>query len=414
MIDLGIDNIVFLGDSLTDNGNYYNLTKQATGIGFPDQPFYAKGCFSNGSVWSDYVGTALGLNNIPFTNFAPFTDQIPQNNQAINFAIGGATSGSKNLGFPPEYPAGLQQQVDALTGLKQTQVFNPSDTLYSLWIGGNDYLSLNLSADNTKKDTKNFVQQTVGQTIGNIKTTLTTLVNQMDAEHIMVFNLPDLSQTPLGLSLKPDAAQTLKSLVTEHNKQLDKEIKSLSKTYTDVDFISIDINALFKDITKKSNPFKFDNLTQAATNTNLYDPQFNPLTHKLTQSPNADNYLFWDSAHPTTKAHGLIADYVIKALESDKNLSKANKAVDLTAQSQIVPSNISNIPAVATSNDSLSVVSNLVTSNPIVLNLNAAGQVQVSSSQQGQVNNKLLGQPVNDLFPTQLQIPIFQLNFANK
>ncbi|MBF2019953.1 MAG: hypothetical protein IGR93_07590 [Hydrococcus sp. C42_A2020_068] len=93
---LNFDELVIFGDSISDVNNFYNLSGEAEGS-FLQPPFYAQGRFSNGPIWVEYLAQDL--------NFIPETID--------NFALGGSTSGSTNIGFPG-IPAGLEQQIDTL------------------------------------------------------------------------------------------------------------------------------------------------------------------------------------------------------------------------------------------------------------------------------------------------------------
>ena len=59
--------LYFFGDSLTDTGNVYHATSvlHSDSLGLvpiePAAPYY-DGRFSNGPVWAEYAGTALGRN----------------------------------------------------------------------------------------------------------------------------------------------------------------------------------------------------------------------------------------------------------------------------------------------------------------------------------------------------------------
>jgi phospholipase/lecithinase/hemolysin len=114
------------GDSLSDMGNSFNLTKKAFGQGIPPAPPYFSGHFCNGPIWVDYLTRFLKLSCCNHTTFA----------------VAGATTGSANT-FPdiPVNPLpGLQQQIETFTtSLKGRQA--DSDALYIIWAGANDYLS---------------------------------------------------------------------------------------------------------------------------------------------------------------------------------------------------------------------------------------------------------------------------------
>ncbi|MCU0535700.1 MAG: SGNH/GDSL hydrolase family protein [Hydrococcus sp. Prado102] len=290
---LGFQRMFVFGDSLSDTGNFLNLT----GGALPNQPFYSPGRFSNGDVWVDYLADSLKVSDTNVTNFA----------------LGGATTGSNNVGLPGT-PAGLEQQIDTFTGSLGGQSADPN-ALYIVWAGANDYLG---------RFSSNPVEP-----VGNLSDAINTLVAR-GARNILVPNLPDLGKTPLGRSLDPNAAFALNSLTTQHNKNLNLLLRRLSRTYPKRNFISFNVNALFKQFIANSqanddddddddNRFRFANVTDGCTNTNLYDPTIPLDPSKLTVCDRPETYLFWDSVHPTTTAHKIIADSAFGVLRSRFN-----------------------------------------------------------------------------------------------
>jgi phospholipase/lecithinase/hemolysin len=153
------DEIVVFGDSLSDNGNLVFIEDQPE----PDPELYYQGRFSNGPVWVEYLADARHLN-------VPLTDR----------ALGGAQSD----GF---VPPGVIQQV--ITYVTTNDVPSP-DTLFILWIGGNDYLN------------GDEAFQTV---VSNINDAMDRLA-QFGALNLLVLNLPDLGAIPATLG-SPEAPE---------------------------------------------------------------------------------------------------------------------------------------------------------------------------------------------------------------
>jgi phospholipase/lecithinase/hemolysin len=190
---LNFDELVIFGDSISDVNNFYNLSGGAEGS-FLQPPFYAQGRFSNGPIWVEYLAQDL--------NLTPETID--------NFALGGSTSSSTNIGFPG-IPAGLEQQIDLYTALLLGQPANPS-ALYTLWAGSNDYF-LRLNDLPTRPQEQRAL---VEATVGNLSDALTTLAS-LGAGNILVPNLADLSDTPLGRSTSPRSQNTLSQIIKRHN-----------------------------------------------------------------------------------------------------------------------------------------------------------------------------------------------------
>ncbi|EAZ92088.1 SGNH/GDSL hydrolase family protein [Crocosphaera chwakensis] len=269
------------GDSLSGTGNINQIVFQATGgtQTFPPSPPYFQGRFSNGPAWIELLAQEL---NIPL----------------VNFSFGGATSGDKNA-FDTTLPelslSGLQQQVNNF--LLNNPVADPN-ALYTIWIGGNDYLPTN-SMTFTPFDTPE-------QTLSNIETAINSLIG-FGAENIMVFNLPNLGNTPLnngsldGFCPNNNQfdADCLNELTMAHNNGLASLLSSFS---ANVNIIQIDLNTLFNNTIENPSPIF----------TNVTDPCFNTNTSEVCNNPN--QFLFWDNSHPTAAGHQLIADTAFQSL----------------------------------------------------------------------------------------------------
>ena len=320
---MSLDRMYVFGDSLSDVNNLLNLT----GGSVPNQPFFEPGRFSNGNVWVEYLADKLKLADASVTNFA----------------LGGATTGSNNVGLPG-IPAGLEQQIDTFTGSLAGQAAD-KDALYIVWAGANDYLG---------RFTTNPTEP-----VSNLSDAINTLVAS-GARNILVPNLPDLGKIPLGQSLGSDTAFALDGLTRQHNQNLNTLLNNFRQTYPKRKFISFDVNALFRqlitnaqvnDDDEDENPFRFANVTSGCTNTNLYDPTIPLDPSKLTICDRPESYLFWDSAHPTTTAHKIIADSAFGVLKSkfdfgDDDDDDDNDDIELSSTASIttLPSSITDIP----------------------------------------------------------------------
>ncbi len=315
------EQIFVFGDSLSDTGNIRNMS------GDDLAPFYPTGehiigqtsnGLSNGDLWIDKLSEYLELNPRPLTEFTGIVGD------GINFAIAGANSDDSNynpnLRLNPldSNGAGLTEQVevfDSLTGLINGQVSNPNQSLYTMWIGANDYLSYILN----DPEGRNPIQQ-VKYTVNNISNALKDIINiatELGDENptIMVFNLPDLTLTPLAQNLTIKEQKTLDRLIEQHNQLLEKELRKLGKSYSNVNFIDLDIATEFERILQD---VSITNNTEGATQTDIYHGQFDDslttpegLNEALEKG---ESYFFWDSVHPTTLVHSMIGDYVIESL----------------------------------------------------------------------------------------------------
>ena len=296
------DRFYFLGDSLSDTGNLFNLTNGF----FPNAPLYEPGRFSNGNIWVDNLAEEFDLNITPFTDIDP-------ENDGVTFAIGGATSGATNV--DPNFP-GLTQQIDALELLIQNQSSEEvvDDDLFFLWIGANDYFNfvqddpstpdiIETNLPNTPQET----QAALGAVNTNISQAIQNIVN-LGGKNVFVFNLADLGRNPLGFSLESDDRAKLSELTAGHNTLLLETVEEFEESYPDVNFTYVDISQLFNNILESPADFGLTNVTEGYTNTDLYTDIFNPTPTNPGVDP--DTYLYWDSVHPTAAVHEIVADYV--------------------------------------------------------------------------------------------------------
>lgn len=288
-------NLFVFGDSLSDTGNVFNVSN-----GFiPPDPPYSNGRFTNGLNWIDYLAQDLGLEVNPITGNVDPT-------KGINFAFGGATTGKDNtlaLTFPQlQSLPGLQGEmgkigeIELFQGfLQQTQQNADPNALYIIWIGANDYLP-------TEGTFVPFTDPTVP--IDNISKAVNSLT-AIGAKNIMLVNLPDMGKAPLALAIDaqvPGTSAALTALTQAHNAALNNLEKSLAP---DINLISFDINSLFNGVINNPGQFGLSDVT-------------NPCLVSIDPSivcSNPDQFLFWDSQHPTTKAHQLIANAALEAIK---------------------------------------------------------------------------------------------------
>lgn len=242
--------LVAFGDSLSDNGN-------ADGYGF--------GVYSNGPVWVDYLADDLHVD-------------------LLDMAYGGARSyghpaskpvdGSATTGYTFGFSWQVEQYLDYYTA--------DENTLYTLWIGGNDLLNLD---GNSPSDVITHAVQNIGNAIGSLY--------GAGARNIVLMNMPNLGATPLmnGLNGMYNMPQQGTALAAGFNMALLQVQSFLELCSPDLNLYAIDIFSLMNEFIADG---RFDNTTNMLAYAGQTD----------------DTYLFWDPIHPTTQAHRLIADEV--------------------------------------------------------------------------------------------------------
>lgn len=275
--------LFIFGDSLVDEGNVSDFT----GGAIPPSPPYSEGRFSNGQIWTEYLADTLGLNPTNYSDIVLSGASFPD---GINFGFGGATTSTENtlsLTFPnlPTQLPGLAQEIAAFT-TTFAPTANP-DALYIIWAGANNYLPT--AGTYTP-------QTTTTEAIANLSLSIQSLAS-VGAKNILVVNLPDLGKIPA--TLNTPISGPLDAISNQHNSELVTTVDNLESSLP-VNFIELlDVNSLFDDILSEPDMFGFTNVTESCLQASC---------------TNADEYLFWDSQHPTTAGYEAIADLAIDTL----------------------------------------------------------------------------------------------------
>ncbi len=248
--------VIVFGDSLSDNGNLYDLT----GGFVPISPPYYEGRFSNGPVWVEHLAPQFG---------------VPAD-AMNNDAIGGSTT---------------EDVLDTQIADHVDNGSSPDGALHVFWAGANDFLGSNAGDP---------IDPLIIDAMTNIEESITTLVG-LGATTFLMPNLPDLAATPRYLHDNPDDADRAHDYTLAFNDALAGLIADLQSELM-IDIFQLDTFSLMNDIIADPMPFGFTNVTDRAL-----------LTNGLVVD-NPDDYLFWDDLHPTAPAHELFAAYAANAI----------------------------------------------------------------------------------------------------
>ncbi|KAF9110235.1 hypothetical protein BGX27_006627 [Mortierella sp. AM989] len=293
-----IKNMIVFGDSFSDTGNVFQLTNHT----WPRPTYYPDGRFSNGPVWTDHV-------------------TVNQNLNLTNYAFGGATTDSKTVqgysGSEADVPVpGFIQQIEDyfLTGKRQSMTIEDLEsTLFAVSFQGNDYL---------------FGKEVSTEVVlGNIERGIHRLV-EIGARHFLVLENFDYGRVPFFQGNQTEIEEKRALAKKQHDEYQDL-IKRLSRRYgrqarkgrsasifynciNGGDGIGSKVNVAFFDLYEYFN--------------RLYDPRrleelgISDITHGCvsddarTGCSDPENYLFYDSYHPSTKIHRQIANGILEML----------------------------------------------------------------------------------------------------
>ena len=305
-----------IGDSLSDQGNLFQETLALTHSGRPAADNYYLGRFSNGEVYAGLLAEKIGL-SLSATELG-----------GTNFANGGARTNYNIVenpptpgGFPPGiYPWTLNLERKAFVDLG---VRDPH-ALYVVFSGSNDISDLIGSAlVNGFASTKPASDQVVEGVKQVIKAYIAA-----GARDIIVPNIPDMGLIPKVFRSDPLpgmptgsklVANTATALAVRYNADLDKMLKGFSG----VNIIRYDTFSFLREVVKHPVSHGLTNVTKPC-----YTGFIDPAGPNDTVCSTPETYLFWDSEHPTTAMHTLMAKQMLAKLTSglmDDFLRELNK-----------------------------------------------------------------------------------------
>jgi outer membrane lipase/esterase len=229
--------MISFGDSLSDVGTYQVSTIAAVGGGL-----YTVNGTANAN-WTQKLASSLGLSagcaaQTGLNSIVPSIPAVPVANHAdcFNYAQGGARVtnpvGPGNLLLGPGNEIG-QLTVPIITQINNYLAANgnafPADALVTVLGGGNDvFINLGtveatIGAGGDPVAAQTAAVTAMGQAGGELATYIKTLIAAKGATHIVVVNLPDVSETPFADGAEASAPGTralISTMVTTFNAQL--------------------------------------------------------------------------------------------------------------------------------------------------------------------------------------------------
>ena len=296
---LTISDMFVFGDSLSDGGNSGLLTQAAAGVVFPPPP-YAGGRYTNGltaieRLWNLY-NTDGGLR--------------PSLAGGTNFAIGGSTTGLESFNeITSSVPDALHPvfaerstawQLDQFQAYAASKSFDSATSLFVVWLFPNDVFYLNSTGTLPgvvpgSPGGANVIENG----IANIVTTIQILA-AAGAQHFLVPNMANLADTPAFTG--GPLADALSQLTIAFNTNLATQLAMLDAVMA-AEITLFDNDAAFQRLLADPAAFGITNTTE---------PCVNLATNTVCANP--DEYLFWDSVHPTARAYEIVAREMRRAL----------------------------------------------------------------------------------------------------
>ena len=275
-----ITSLTVFGDSLSDQGNAFILT----GGAFPPAPYVQRA--SNGPVAVEVLASALGVPLAPAlaggSNYAvlgaatgpvliPSTSLTTDNFAAVQYNL------------PALSNTGITNQV--LSYLLTGPVVDPENSLFVMWGGPNDFF-IDPSAG------------TAANAVANLALAIQLLYGN-GARQFLVPNMPDLSLTPFGLGLPPQARAGLQALSLGFNTGVSSALTQL-QALPGIAITPFDTFALLTVISSDPTAFGFANANAPCVS--------EILSAGATVCADPSTYLFWDSVHPTAAGHQVLGE----------------------------------------------------------------------------------------------------------
>ena len=281
----GYTDFVVFGDSLSDTGNFFNLT------GLPGSP-YANGRFTNGQNFVDVLAANLSLSS------------LASSSGGLNYAVGGARTSSNSF-FDTDPATGaalsLHGQVSSYLGSHASDA--KSTTLYSVFIGANDVVQAMgqaapylLAGDFATANSvaSGIISAAVASETAEIKSLIGA-----GAQTILIPNLPDLGLTPRANAL--GLGGFAQQLSLSFNQGLHNSLQSFNGS--GVSLVEFDVYGLFNQVVTNPATFGF---TEVAA----------PCLSTAGVCANPGKTFFWDDLHPTAAAHRILGDQMTAAVQA--------------------------------------------------------------------------------------------------
>ena len=274
----------FFGDSLSDAGSFKPVLPPGTGK-FTTNP---------GPIWAEVLAQRYG-----------FT-ATPANQGGNDYAEGGARV-TQLPGVPASPPTGTATPVAVQVQNFLAKGAVDPKALYSVWAGANDlFFQLGLAQAGliSSMDVQTNVATAAVQVVQQVG-----ILHAAGAKYVLVFNLPDVGNTPFGRGSGQGAQIT--ALSSFFNTTLSTGLDALH-----VDVIRLNVFSFLDEVVADPAAYGLTNVTSPACTV----PSLVCTSATLVAPNAAQTFLFADTVHPTTAGHQLIADYVNSVIEAPQKI----------------------------------------------------------------------------------------------
>ena len=284
--------VVAFGDSLSDTGNFAQLSKDHYFLEIPGPlADYTVGRFTDGF---DTFPAARRYKGVWVEQLAASLPEKPKVQASLDggedYAYGGAlsTTGTTSISFGPfnlftDTVKDTRLQVSTYLATKPKIT---DKTLFVLWSGSNDLLAIPAGASEAEAEAA--VKTAVEENLASVQRLVAA-----GATEILVPNLPPLGEVPeLNTNTTLSAEATAAALA--YDEALEAGLTALEKASPgkSLHVYVLDTYSLFESLVMSPSLYGLENVRNSAQ----------------WQGVDPDTWLFWDELHPTTAGHHLLAE----------------------------------------------------------------------------------------------------------
>ncbi|MEX0283709.1 MAG: SGNH/GDSL hydrolase family protein [Paracoccaceae bacterium] len=280
-------NLVFFGDSLTDNGNLFNATQGVIPDVLRDLLGGPTNAASDGPTHAAYTSALLGLTSVNYAVAAGRAIGSYQLGDVID------SFGLSDIVLTPPDDARLDFDINLSAQIDRFQDdfsgHDLSDITAVLLIGSNDFQDIDTS------NPLNLVSEAVATIVGTVSSTIAAAVELVadGVGNVVISNLPPVEFFPAFYSATPLERAGANLALDAHNGLISGAVDALNALGANVHLL--DIASMARAIAEDPTGFgliaPYDATQRESDVLETFD---------------ADQIAFWDSIHPTTATHGVL------------------------------------------------------------------------------------------------------------
>ncbi|XP_077217474.1 GDSL-motif lipase 7 [Tasmannia lanceolata] len=307
------------GDSLIDDGNNNLIPTIAKANYFPygiDFGF-PTGRFCNGLTVVDYGAKLLGLPLVP--PYLSPTSKGAKILQGLNYASAAAgiiDETGRHYGARISFNGQISLfkktvMVDLPLLFQNQQAVSEylARSVFVITIGSNDYIN-NYLLPNLYTTSRIYSGEAFAQLLINILSQQLTQLYRLGARKMVLVGIGALGCIPSQLSMASGnngCVERVNNLVTAFNDRLVQMSNTLNATLPGSFFVYQNIYGVFSDMINNPSNYGFSVANKACCGNGRYGGDLSCLPMQP-PCPNRNQYIFWDSFHPTQAVNAIIAE----------------------------------------------------------------------------------------------------------